>query len=372
MIGECGVRSSASDRPQPLFYSHRTENIRLPSPSLSAGVTSTSLPVHIHPAQGSQIFGPDSLIQRRPQASTSRLASSLFTTTDSRLLDRYPHFLRNHKLLIAMTRFGCRELDYASFDSTTASTSSSSAPSSSLDQPPSTPKKPATHTREMSGQPSPSPASLKRRRSLLSSAKGKEKAGKKTRSRMTKEYKDKVQEAQKKDRLKTKKTQGPSHIYVGNLHPATTNAELKSLFRDCGRIVDVSFRVTRGSTAAQSKHRHRPLREQDRVYAAVKFADQLSPLKAERLNGTVLNGLPIVVCFKAVELPDLREITKGQKEPPEVPERRPQGFFRPMAEGIWERITRENTERVRFPDDPNAQPIPRNKVMGMSMPLTIL
>ncbi|KZT26918.1 hypothetical protein NEOLEDRAFT_1146829 [Neolentinus lepideus HHB14362 ss-1] len=194
-----------------------------------------------------------------------------------------------------------------------------------LDQPPSSPRKPYTQTREMGGQHASSPASLKRRKSLTN-VKGKDKAAKKTRSRMTKDYKEKVQDAQKKERLRSRKTQGPSWIYVGNI---------KSVFRNCGRILDVSCRVTRGTTGAQSKHWHRSLKDQDRGYAAVQFADQISPLKAHRLDGTVLNGLPIMVCYNAHDLPDAREITREDRERPEVQDRAPPGFLGPVVEGLW-------------------------------------
>ncbi|EPQ59534.1 hypothetical protein GLOTRDRAFT_136383 [Gloeophyllum trabeum ATCC 11539] len=262
-----------------------------------------------------------------------------------------------------MGRFGCREICYVSMD-TVASSSTST-----IEQPSNSPRKTFARTREAGGEHAATPPPLTRRKSLTN-MKGKAKSSKKTRSHMTKDNKERVQEAQKKDRMKTRKTQTPTWLYVGNLHPATTSAQIRQLFRSCGRIIDASCRVTRGTIGAQSKHWNRKLRAQDRVYAAILFADAVSALRAHGLDGTVLNDLPMVVCFNATDLPDAQEISQP-RDTPHAAESTPPSFIGPKLEGLWQRITREKTERVKFPDDPKADPIPRNKVMGMSMPLTI-
>ncbi|KAL0949766.1 hypothetical protein HGRIS_009805 [Hohenbuehelia grisea] len=104
-------------------------------------------------------------------------------------------------------------------------------------------------------------------------------------------------------------------VYVANLNPVVTEADLVSMFGVCGKITRVQLRLGAGCGVNPGVAIPQEIRgKRDRLYATVDFSDATSVPKALKKAGEMLHGLPVIVTPQANDLPEMRyHIQKGKR-----------------------------------------------------------
>ncbi|KAG6817434.1 hypothetical protein H0H87_008602 [Tephrocybe sp. NHM501043] len=108
-------------------------------------------------------------------------------------------------------------------------------------------------------------------------------------------------------------------VFVGNLKSTIDDSKLKKMFGQCGEIVNIVIRCSRGAvtTAAPNSTHIDPINFRDLWYATISFTSLSAVVHALTLNGRELDGREIVVCKTAGELPevlDFAHIRFGQNQ----------------------------------------------------------
>ncbi|OCH94240.1 hypothetical protein OBBRIDRAFT_823551 [Obba rivulosa] len=110
---------------------------------------------------------------------------------------------------------------------------------------------------------------------------------------------ERVRMAAKRDKVKRQAGLKPglwSFIFVGNLDPSITEPMIRKAFKSCGTIARIQLRMGAGH------------------YASVEFYEQGAPKKAvDTLDGTMLGGVKMVVCYSAADLPEVKATLRHHK-----------------------------------------------------------
>jgi RNA recognition motif-containing protein len=84
-------------------------------------------------------------------------------------------------------------------------------------------------------------------------------------------------------------------IDILQLHPFSTEAELTEMFKEFGKLKDVSIRVVRGEVADPAAHSSNMSIANTHIYAVLCYRNLLNARKAMEMNGVVHRGRPLVV-----------------------------------------------------------------------------
>ncbi|KAH9951816.1 hypothetical protein B0H21DRAFT_717715 [Amylocystis lapponica] len=133
----------------------------------------------------------------------------------------------------------------------------------------------------------------------------------KSRGGLSSAAKDRIKATFKKEKRKQAiKLPDWSFVFVGNLNPSINEEDLERTFKHCGKITSIIIRTSSGRVAIVKPGQYKPS-SADRQYATIQFTEPKAAKRAQRLNGTNVNGRRVVVCFNAVDLPEMQHLIKG-------------------------------------------------------------
>ncbi|KAI0921492.1 hypothetical protein AcV5_000932 [Taiwanofungus camphoratus] len=125
--------------------------------------------------------------------------------------------------------------------------------------------------------------------------------------RMTAKERERLRMAYKKDQVRRIVKQQPwSFVFVGNLDGSITPQMLEDTFKVFGTISRIQLRASMGAGVTMKPARRTPGRQ----YASVEFSDTSAARRALAFNGQILNGVKLVVCLSAADLPETRDIVR--------------------------------------------------------------
>ncbi|KAI0080735.1 hypothetical protein K474DRAFT_1704538 [Panus rudis PR-1116 ss-1] len=115
--------------------------------------------------------------------------------------------------------------------------------------------------------------------------------------------------------------QCPKDIYVGNLHPAVTERDLREVFAPSKLITRMQIRSLGGMISSPGIGEPGPSTEATgTVFAYIEFKNQFAAHRAIRVNnGKVLHGLPMMATYSFTKLPEFQTVLQNarcRKTPP--------------------------------------------------------
>ncbi|KXN83685.1 hypothetical protein AN958_00826 [Leucoagaricus sp. SymC.cos] len=128
-------------------------------------------------------------------------------------------------------------------------------------------------------------------------------------------------------RFKTDRKRQYSFVYAGNLKATITEDQLRARFSACGPIIRIVIRCSSGQpqmTFGEGKPRAM-VGPRDRKYASIEFRDSMGYLRALQLNGQLLDGVEMIVCTSAADLPEAKQTVctptgrSAPAQPPRIP-----------------------------------------------------
>ncbi|KAF8897478.1 hypothetical protein BD779DRAFT_1667452 [Infundibulicybe gibba] len=104
-----------------------------------------------------------------------------------------------------------------------------------------------------------------------------------------------------------------SFVYVGNIDPSISQAQLETLFGQCGTITRIQRRCSRGQAVTFGVAVPAEVRtSRDRQYATVEFLEPKAAWKALKLDGYVMDGYKLVVSVSPADLPEVQDIVTAR------------------------------------------------------------
>ncbi|GBE79242.1 hypothetical protein BKA93DRAFT_134548 [Sparassis latifolia] len=218
--------------------------------------------------------------------------------------------------------------------------------------------------------PNDAAARLPRHRSRIAiPSKHNKKHGKaKTPTGMNAGQKEHMRMALKREQLKSRRNQPQwSFIYVSNLNSKISDAELQRTFERFGRIRRIIRRAS-GGIVVKGYGGSDP--SMDRQYASIQYVNPSSARRALILNKRKLNGVELVVCFSAADLPETARIIQEHIRRKHGPPPRTFNLKNPWT--FVKRLTVHRTQRSIFPDDSPGISHNRHVAMGTSFAMTVM
>ncbi|KAF8192538.1 hypothetical protein BJ912DRAFT_264548 [Pholiota molesta] len=102
-----------------------------------------------------------------------------------------------------------------------------------------------------------------------------------------------------------------THVYIGNVEASITEQQLEDHFATCGSIRKTILRLSRGQAITVGVAIPKARRtSRDLKYASMEFYSSKSALNALKLHGSMLEGVKLVVCAAAGDLPEVADIAR--------------------------------------------------------------